>query len=388
MRTNLASHQETEEKIQSLRDDLQEWRAAKVNLEAEKKVLVEEMRKTMNSVAKEISDLKETNSHLEDYIRSLEKRKGFAYKGKTFCETKNKQRTLKAFLTRAETAMWFSKAFGLELDSIKATEVETGKTHEINFTPNTDKPEGCPACETDNISDTDMTRIEKILYLLDKFCVSDEFYHELTMIENGLPRSYLIKQRRNNLNELFHVTPTPGNFGGAQVSFHSLLLQQISAFKNEKLNPEFNFGSETLKVKISGDRAKMTKKTNYVLLSCALLQKEEEVMSAKGNHTIAVVNGSEKYETLQESFETAFSEINSLIKKGTITVDGEEVKLEFFLGGNYKFLLTLMGLKGATSLYACLWCKIHKDKRWETDKEFHYFNSPPMMRKLQEIKEL
>lgn len=130
----------------------------------------------------------------------------------------------------------------------------------------------------------------------------------------------------------------------------------------------------------------MTKKTNYVLLSCALLQKEEEVMSAKGNHTIAVVNGSEKYETLQESFETAFSEINSLIKKGTITVDGEEVKLEFFLGGNYKFLLTLMGLKGATSLYACLWCKIHKDKRWETDKEFHYFNSPPMMRKLQELR--
>ena len=47
-----------------------------------------------------------------------------------------------------------------------------------------------------------------------------------------------------------------------------------------------------------------------------------------------------------------------------------------------------MGLKGATSLYACLWCKIHKDKRWETHKHFHHFNSPPMMRTLLEIKEL
>lgn len=200
------------------------------------------------------------------------------------------------------------------------------------------------------------------------------------MIENGLPRSYLIKQCKNNLNKLCHVTPTPGTFEGAQVSFKSLLLQQISAFKKE--NPDFNFENETLKIKISGDGAKMTQKSNYVLLSCALLQKKEEVMAAKGNHTIAVVNGPEKYETLQVSFKNVFSEINSLIEQGAITVDGQEVKLEFFLGGDYKFLLTVMGLKGATSLYACLWCKIHKDKH------FQHFNTPPMMRTLMEIKEL
>lgn len=132
----------------------------------------------------------------------------------------------------------------------------------------------------------------------------------------------------------------------------------------------------------------MTQKSNYILLSCALLQRQDEVMSAKGNHTIAVVNGSEKYETLQVSFKTTFSEIDSLIDKGTIIVGGQQVKLEFFLEGDYTFLLTVMGLKGATSLYACLWCKIHKDKRWETDKHFHHFNSPPMMRTLLEIKEL
>ena len=46
----------------------------------------------------------------------------------------------------------------------------------------------------------------------------------------------------------------------------------------------------------------MTRKSNYVLLSCVLLQKQDEVLSAKGNHTIAVVNGGEKYETLKVSF--------------------------------------------------------------------------------------
>lgn len=31
-------------------------------------------------------------------------------------------------------------------------------------------------------------------------------------------------------------------------------------------------------------------------------EKQDEVLSAKGNHTIAVVNGGEKYETLKVSF--------------------------------------------------------------------------------------
>ena len=292
---------------------------------------------------------------------------------------------MKAFLTRAETALWFSQAFGFCVQLLTIKEADTEKTYEINVETKAQKSGECSTPAT-NTNDSKMEKVEQILYLLDKFCVSDEFYHEFSMIENGLPRSYLTKQCRSDLDKLCHLTPTPGSCEGAQVSFETLLLQQISAFKKE--NPEFHYGNETLKIKISGDGAKMTQKSNYILLSCVLLQRQDEVMSAKGNHTIAVVNGSEKYETLQVSFKTTFSEINSLIDKGTIIVGGQEVKLEFFLGGDYTFLLTVMGLKGATSLYAFLWCKIHKDKRWETDKHFHLFNSPPMMRTLLEIKEL
>ena len=43
-----------------------------------------------------------------------------------------------------------------------------------------------------------------------------------------------------------------------------------------------------------------------------------------------------------------------------IDVDGETVNLELFLGGDYKFILLMLGLSGATSNYACAWCKIHK----------------------------
>ena len=151
-----------------------------------------------------------------------------------------------------------SRQVCVQLLTIK--EADTEKTYEINVETKAQKSGECSTPAT-NTNDSKMEKVEQIIYLLDKFCVSDEFYHEFSMIENGLPRSYLTKQCRSDLDKLCHVTPTPGTCEGAQVSFETLLLQQISAFKKE--NPEFDYGNETLKIKISGDGAKMTQKSNY-----------------------------------------------------------------------------------------------------------------------------
>ena len=48
----------------------------------------------------------------------------------------------------------------------------------------------------------------------------------------------------------------------------------------------------------------------------------------------------------------------------------------------------MLGLNGATANYACAWCKIQKDDRWKTDQHFSYFNSKPLSRYLQELKEM
>ena len=48
----------------------------------------------------------------------------------------------------------------------------------------------------------------------------------------------------------------------------------------------------------------------------------------------------------------------------------------------------MLGLNGATANYACAWCKIQKDDRWKTDPHFSYFNSKPLSRSLQELKEM
>lgn len=95
-----------------------------------------------------------------------------------------------------------------------------------------------------------------------------------------------------------------------------------------------------------------------MILSFCLLQTGEKVMSSKGNRTIAIVNGPDKYHTMVNSFRSAINEINTTLEAGSIEVDGKEVKIEMFLGGDYKFLLMAMGLSGATSTHA--WCLIHK----------------------------
>ena len=34
----------------------------------------------------------------------------------------------------------------------------------------------------------------------------------------------------------------------------------------------------------------------------------------------------------------------------------------------------IVGLKGATSDYACVWCKIHKIQRWDMTKDLDFHN--------------
>lgn len=132
----------------------------------------------------------------------------------------------------------------------------------------------------------------------------------------------------------------------------------------------------------------MSRTTNFMMFSFALLQAKESVMSSKSNRTVAIVNGPEKYDTMKTSLNFFFQEVNELIDKQTISIDGKEIKLKFFLGGDMKFLLMIMGLNSATADYACLWCKIFKEDRWDTSKPSDYYNKEPLKRDLQEIKRL
>jgi hypothetical protein len=53
-------------------------------------------------------------------------------------------------------------------------------------------------------------------------------------------------------------------------------------------------------------------------------------------------------------------------KENTVKINDEIYKLKFLLGGDMKFLHTVMGLSACKSNFPCLWCKWPKDFFFKT----------------------
>ena len=78
--------------------------------------------------------------------------------------------------------------------------VDKGESHNVDyFSGNTPK-------SFHELPEDEQEEVKIVLFLTDKFCISDAAYHELTLTSGGqdLPRSYLIKQCKENLNLLSH----------------------------------------------------------------------------------------------------------------------------------------------------------------------------------------
>ena len=351
-----------------------EWRQKYSNLENEKNSLLEEILKDLEKKESEIVSLNqdldcqlEKNEVLEKGDLQVER----SLKPLSQLGPRQRLRRIKTIKGKVDVALWFLNSYGLKLSCLKGKQTDSGENVSFHFSDEN-------ACH-----DYDTECTEQVLFLLDKFCGSDEMYHELAMSYDDLPRSYLIKKKRTDLNKLTHVERIPGKYPGAQVPFVNTLTEHVGELL--KLNPDYGT-EEPIKIKISCDGAKMSRSTNFVILSFSLLQSGTQVMSSKGNRTIAIVNGPEKYETLKSSLGSIINEINNVIDHGKITVAGRDLNVEMFLGGDYKFLLMAMGMKGPTSHYACLWCKVHKLQRWDTTKDLEFYNMGDMKRTLIDIK--
>ena len=179
------------------------------------------MAKVLEEKEKVIQHLQRNSKQLEEYAENLSKIVAVtSYQGKLVSEAKNKTRTLKTFLSRANMALWFASSFGLELETLKVKENETGLVHTVNLQQENSIREPAPiinephrASTFSTLPEKEKNRIEQILFLLDKFCVGDNFYHKLSMMVNGLPRSYLVKQCRQDLNSMCHLEGLKGQFG-------------------------------------------------------------------------------------------------------------------------------------------------------------------------------
>ena len=83
----------------------------------------------------------------------------------------------------------------------------------------------------------------------------------MTMIVDDLPRSYLVKQMRDQLNKICHISSTTGDVEG-----HKFLQGIIKGMDTglHKTHPNIIADGDPIKVKISGDGARITRTSNYI----------------------------------------------------------------------------------------------------------------------------
>ena len=91
----------------------------------------------------------------------------------------------------------------------------------------------------------------------------------------------------------------------------------------------------------------------------------------------------EKYDSLATSLSNIVDEARDLT---LITVDGITYPIQYYLGGDMKFLAIVCGIEAANSNYACVWCKCSSTERWNMDGRWSAFDTSKGARTIQEIK--
>ena len=93
--------------------------------------------------------------------------------------------------------------------------------------------------------------------------------------------------------------------------------------------------------------------------------------SVAGHHILAILEMSKNYDELSTSLQDTAGEINNLSQ---LELDGEFYQLQYFLGGDWKFLALVCGLNAANSDYSCIWCKCIGSLEYGTKMVLNQYN--------------
>ena len=190
----------------------------------------------------------------------------------------------------------------------------------------------------------------------ERFNISNEVYHELSMVNSDLLHSSQLHKRVNELDSQEHIFPTPGNTIGMQQSLRKRLQYRIHELRSKSESFQWK---RTVRVKVTGDGTQISRNLHTVVIAFAVIDNEANPSALCGNHVLAILNIQEKYEEIREGLSDICNEVENL---KTITVDRDEYLIEFLIGADLKFLALSTGIEAANAKYPCVWCKCPVDK--------------------------
>ena len=126
-----------------------------------------------------------------------------------------------------------------------------------------------------------------------------------------------------------------------------------------------------MKVKLTGDGTNIGKDMHIVNVAFTLLDKGEIAYTAASNHCIAILKESKNYEAMKLGLKDIIHEVESIQQ---IAVYDLNFDVQFYLGGDWKFLATATGIDAAMSTHACIWCKCPAVERHDSEQVWSIIN--------------
>ena len=112
-----------------------------------------------------------------------------------------------------------------------------------------------------------------------------------------------------------------------------------------------------------------------------LLDEGSSAHSSQGNHILVVLKEPEKYDTIKNGLADIRKEVEDL---KTVEHNGMQFTVTYYLGGDLKFLAIVTGIDSATSTYACIWCKVRNNERYNADKQWSILETEKGARTIEE----
>ena len=159
----------------------------------------------------QLTQTEEQLKSLMDEMSSAASRQ-FFNTGRQVHEVSSKQmkRKLAQCTTFAEQALWFCQSFGLQPQFVQLRK-QTGSPVKLDLSC---APQQQSSITRSSHTATDSAKVQQALYILDRFAVSDEAYHELSSASD-LPPLYRIKEARLRINNSLDIRQLQGTYLGA-----------------------------------------------------------------------------------------------------------------------------------------------------------------------------
>ena len=222
--------------------------------------------------------------------------------------------------------------------------------------------------------------VHSSLYIKDKFSISNDAYHEISMLSN-LPSLTEVRKLTQLMNSKFPISSPPNI--GAQTSLRARLLYRIECLINRNKKDHIST-PQIIRIKLTADGTRIVRSLDIVNIAFTIIDEGCRAKSVLGNYSLAILKVSEQYEELRAGLADIISEAKDI---EVLTIQDQVFTIQFYLGGDLKFLAIACGIESATAQHACVWCKCNKSQRSNMQLEWSISDPRKGARTIEEISE-